>query len=283
MKRLVNYLQTLVLILCLGATAAGSPAAQGGFKSRWPNPLERGMYQVKVVSTGKILWSVDWETTVTQEKERARVEINEQGRGQPWRYDRPIVWKKRMLFSTEGKDRQTTPLIRIQSVQGTRSTPEGKLLSQMDIQMDAATRKILYRDSSTGKFDRPSVLPWTPEALPDELLFHWIRTLPFGSSPQEWKDPTECNLVVSSTRQFRMSAQIKGTEAITTPAGTFSCYRVELSPKLPLPLKALAPKMALWCRSDPPYYWVRYQGPVGGPGSPQVVIELVEFHEGGGK
>ena len=66
---------------------------------------------------------------------------------------------------------------------------------------------------------------------------------------------------------------------VTTPAGTFSCYRVELTPQLPGPLKALAPKMSLWCRADPPNYWVRYQGPVGGPGSPEAVIELVEFKQ----
>ena len=284
MTRPANSLKILLLILIFGATSGSSLAVESRSQSRWPNPRERGMYQAKIASTGKILWYVNWETTVTPKLDHTqRVEIQERGYGQPWRYNRPIVWRKRLVFSTEGQDGQAAPFLRFQSVEGTRWTAEGTLLSHMDIRRSANNRQILYQDSSVGKTDESGVLPWTPQALPDELLFHWVRTLPFGQSLQEQRFPSQCNLVVSPTRQFRINAQVKGTEVVTTPAGTFSCYRVELFPQLVGPLKVLAPKMALWCRTDPPHYWVRYQGPVGGPGSPQAIIELVEFEEQPGR
>lgn len=240
--------------------------------SRWPSSREKGAYQVRVAATGKILWKVTWETTVTQETGYKQVEIHEQGHGQPLRYKEPVSWKKRMVFQTPSESAGSPVLF--QSVKGSRWNQDGKLISQMDIQADPQHQRIIYKDSETGKATQSTVFHWTPQMLPDELLFHWARTLSFNNSS---KSGGECLLMVSPTQRVRMQAQLAGTEKITTPAGTFSCYRVDLAPKMLGPLKNLAPKMALWCTKDPPHFWVRYRGPVGGPGSPQAIIELVSF------
>ena len=243
-------------------------------QSRWPNERERGSYQAKIASTGKVLWEVNWETKVTREEGRSHVEVNEEGTGTPWRAKETLVWKKRFLF--QENPLQPAPL-QVQSVIGSRWTQKGKPVSEMDFEVDPQLRTISYRDTETGKKPQSAVLPWTSESIPDELLFHWVRMLPFQ---EEGEDSSEFTLFVSPKRQFRIKAHIEGIETVTTPAGTFSCYRVSLVPQLPGPLKALAPRMALWCRTDPPNYWVRYQGPVGGPGSPEAVIELVKFEQG---
>ena len=246
-------------------------------QSRWPNEQERGSYQAKIASTGTLLWQVRWETKVTKEQGRSHVEINEQGEGTPWRAKEALVWKKRLRFQ-EGPPLQ--PAMQVQSVVGSRWTQDGRPVSEMDFEVDPLLRKISYRDAEAGEKPKSAVLPWTSESIPDELLFHWARTLPFQEMGEEYPPASEFTLVVSPRRQFRIKAKIQGTEMVTTPAGTFSCYRISLTPQLPGPLKALAPRMALWCRTDPPNYWVRYQGPVGGPGSPEAVIELVEFKQG---
>ncbi|MBI3616456.1 MAG: DUF3108 domain-containing protein [Candidatus Omnitrophica bacterium] len=261
------------LTVTLAVLTAASPAWGALRSDRWPSPKERGAYQVRIASTGKILWKVAWETTVTKQAgDNKQVEIHEQGEGQPLRYKEPVSWKKRMVFQAPS-DSSIHPL-QFQLVEGSRWNQGGKLISQLQIQADPEHQRILYQDSETGKTPQSAVFPWTPQMVPDELLFHWARTLPFGQGG-------ECMLMVSPTQRIRMQAQMAGTERITTPAGTFSCYRVNLAPKLFGPLSRLAPRMSLWCTKDLPHYWVRYQGPVGGPGSPQAIIELVEFKEEG--
>lgn len=250
-------------------------------RSRWPSSREKGSYQAKVASSGKLLWQVQWETTVKQEQGRSQVEIHEQGQGQPWRMKEPVVWKKTLRFEedparTAGIEQ---PAMRVQSVEGSRWSADGRPMGEMSFSVNPSLQEILYNDSEAGKDPQSTVLPWNPHCIPDEMLFHWVRTLPFQDAVGQAQPSTECTLVVSPKRQVKIKAQIRGTEVVTTPAGTFSCYRVDLTPQLPGPLKALAPKMSLWCRTDPPNYWVRYQGPVGGPGSPEAVIELVEFKQ----
>ncbi len=256
-----------VIWLCCPDPAAG---AKSRSQERWPNAFEKGRYQAKIASTGQILWSVDWETRVHGKDGEQQIEIREEGEGKPWKYKEPITWKKKMLFSA-----RPSRSVQVESVEGKRRDLQGNLLSEMKVQMEPAAGRILYKESQGGEAVRPAVLPWNPQALPDEMLFHWARTLPF----EEEEADAECLLLISPKRQFKIRAQVRGIEQITTPAGTFPCYRVELTPKLLGPLKALAPKMFLWCRTDPPHTWVRYQGPVGGPGSPQAVIELVRFVE----
>lgn len=271
--RLTGFLLSAALLLFQAGDLRAHTRDQ---ESQWPNEQERGSYQAKIASTGKLLWRVDWETKVTKEEGRSRVEIVEQGRGTPWRVKEALVWKKELRFE-EGP---LPPALQVQSVTGAGWTRDGRPFNEMDIQMDPALRRISYRNAETGKRSQSTVLPWTPQSIPDEMLFHWVRTLPFQAGAALKRPASEFTLVVSPTRQFRIKAQIQGTEMVTTPAGTFSCYRIILIPQLPGPLKALAPRMALWCRTDPPNYWVRYQGPVGGPGSPEAVIELVEFEQG---
>ena len=244
-------------------------------QTRWPNERERGSYQAKIASTGKLLWEVNWETKVTKDQGRSLVEIDEQGQGTPWRAKETLVWKKKLRF----KEGPVQPAIQVESVVGSRWTRGGRPVSEMDFEVDPALKRISYRDAETGRKPQSAVLPWTSQSIPDEMLFHWVRTLPFQEG-EENPSASEFTLVVSPKRQFRIKARIEGTEVVTTPAGTFSCYRISLVPQLPGPLKALAPRMALWCRTDPPNYWVRYRGPVGGPGSPEAVIELVRFEQG---
>jgi len=81
-----------------------------------------------------------------------------------------------------------------------------------------------------------------------------------------------------------MEAEREGIEEVEVPAGRFLCHRLELEPELGLlkltPAMLLVPEMTLWCTVEPPHFWVRYTGPVGGRGSPEAVIELVSFERG---
>lgn len=253
-----------------GWALRGVPSLQGSLS--WPAPQEQGSYQVRNLSTGRILWKVTWETTRTDGPEETLVEIQEKGGGQPLRYSEPVVWEKQMVL-------QVAPVVDVRSMRGKRWDQRGKLVSEMDFHLDRRRRLFLYRDTEGGERPRQGIFPWSPRTLPDEFLFHWARTLDFDRKPTG-----DFLLIVSPTCRVRMRALIQGTETVATPAGTFRCYRVDLTPRLGplglLPLKsAFLPKISLWCASDPPHFWVRYEGPVGGPGSPQALIELTSFHQ----
>ena len=266
MMRKTAAVSALLLLFCVPAN---------GIQTRWPHQRESGSYQAKLAATGKVLWRVRWETTVKQEDDRAKVEIHEHGEGQPWRSREPMVWQKKMLF------REERSAVQVQSVTGSQWSVAGRPVEEMDFEADPVLKQILYKDAEAGKRPESVVLPWTPQSIPDDMLFHWIRTLPFEKAAAGEQPSTECTLVLSPHQQVRMKAQVKGREVVSTPAGTFSCYRVDLQPQLPGPLKLFAPRMTLWCRTDPPNVWVRYQGPIGGAGSPEAVIELVKFDQEG--
>lgn len=255
----------------LGLTVSSIPVSASEKSSLWPDGLEKGKYQTTLASDGRVLWTVQWETRVTENKGRPQVEIQEQGEGQPFRYPQPIRWKKRMLFSAP----EGAPL-QVDLVEGQRWKQSGEPLSSMEVRLDREQGLIRYVDRE-GKKSESTVFPWTPLALPDELLFHWARTLPYETAARGEAAGAECLLLVSPKRRFHIDARVRGKENIRTPAGNFSCYRVDFSPRLAGPLKAFAPKISFWCRTDFPHVWVRYEGPAGGPGSPRVAIELVEF------
>ena len=267
MKR-VSFLGQILLAISFGALSSSMALAASAPQDCWPSARERGKYQVRIASTGKILWEVNWETNVTDSQGKKRIEVREEGEGQPLKYKQPMRWEKEMVFRDP---------MQVESVRSVRWKQTGELFNRTDIEMDALKGQVMVQElEGMSESGRPVWLPWSPQLLPNELLFHWVRTLPFeGDAPS-----AECTLLISADRRFRMQAQVRGTEIVTTPAGTFACYRVELSPQLPAPLRALAPKMSLWCASQPPHFWVRYEGPVGGPGSPRAVIELVKFEQG---
>lgn len=270
MKRLTAVLSLLVLLLLLPDSAR---ALQDGSANRWPYEEEKGRYRAKLASDGRVLWNVQWETRVSEGKDDPQVEVKERGEGRPLRYDQPIVWEKRMLFGGG-------PGLQVQSVQSSGWNRRGELLNEMGVRADPGAGKIFYQDHDIGRKPESSVVPWKSNVLPDEALFYWMRTLPFEKALAGAAASSECLLMLSPNRRFLMKARVEGTETVTTPAGTFPCFRVSLTPQLFGPLKKLAPKMAFWCKTELPHSWVRYEGPVGGPGSPRAVIELVEYEEG---
>lgn len=261
--------------MVLAAAAAVGFAAfapvSGASDSRWPDAWEEGAYVVRRLDTGEALWRVTWGTAVSEESGRRVARIRERGEGQPLGREAPIVWEKRMKL-------QVAPDVRMEGLTESRWDLEGNLLEEMEVEVDSAIGRIRYRD--TGKPDgrRWRALPWNERAIADDFLFHWARGLSFEDSPAG-----ECLLLLSPSRRIRMRAEVEGREEVRTPAGVFSCYRVRLKPlgmlRVP-PFQIFAPEMRLWCTVESPHRWVRYQGAIGGPGSPEAVIELTEFTAG---
>ena len=76
----------------------------------------------------------------------------------------------------------------------------------------------------------------------------------------------------------------KGVESVRTAAGSFDAREVLMYPdlndwvKMPSILNKLAkpflPKYHMWYEAKPPHRLVRFEGPYGPPGAPEIVLEL---------
>jgi len=93
------------------------------------------------------------------------------------------------------------------------------------------------------------------------------------------------NLGADRSFVFRVYVTVKGIEDITTPAGTFECYRTELVPNFVdiIPYKILAkmigrffPPYKLWYSVEEPHYMVQAEGAPGMPGTPKQLVQLVK-------
>ena len=84
--------------------------------------------------------------------------------------------------------------------------------------------------------------------------------------------------------------KIKRPRKITVPAGTFKCYPIEMfvdvaafihrGGYLNRIVNPFMPDFVMYFDVDPPHYFVHYQGPLGGPGSPEVNLDLVKIVKG---
>lgn len=251
--------------LCGGAVTAVA-AGDAVPASRWPSRLEEGAYHVRRTDTAQVLWDVIWRSEVREEAGRKLVEIHEHGYGQPWEYRQPISWEKQLVLQVE-------PALHMRGMEGKRWGVAGNLVSELEVKVRSERGSVFYRDTGKEESADGKELAWTPDLFADEFLFHWARTLSFDREPAG-----EMTLLISPERQFRVRASVRGKEVVETPAGTFFCHRVDLVHLKPL-VRFVAPRMTLWCTVAPPHFWVRYEGPIGGPGSPRVVIELVRFRQ----
>ena len=87
-----------------------------------------------------------------------------------------------------------------------------------------------------------------------------------------------------------MYLKVKRPKKITTPAGTFKCYRIELygniadllnrGDYLNTILQPFLPDMVLYYDVNPPHYFIHYRGSMGPPGSAEGNMDLVRILKG---
>ncbi len=89
---------------------------------------------------------------------------------------------------------------------------------------------------------------------------------------------------------FRMYTKIKKPEKLTVPAGTFTCYPIELyvdfaeflnrGKYINTLVRPFIPDHILYYDVNPPHHYVHYEGPLGPPGSLECNIDLVKIVKG---
>jgi hypothetical protein len=88
----------------------------------------------------------------------------------------------------------------------------------------------------------------------DGSLLLLLRFFPFERG-ETWK----VFMVDFTGYAITVEAHLTGTEMITTPAGTFECYRMEVIVEIPV----LHPRIIYWLAKDAPHYLVKSVGKSG--------------------
>jgi hypothetical protein len=228
---------------------------------------EKGMTTTSLKG-GPLRWKSEWTMERESGQGQRTVRFTEKGSGRYSGFDREVRW-----------DTETTWTIgeafRPMRTERTVTDMAGKPLvtEQKSFNFDKGTVDIEREELSTGhKFRRLLSIP--ADTLTVDGIAGALRSLPF-----EQARPVELHLLSNEPRLYDVSLEVRGRERVRTPAGQFDCYKVELRPGLGVLnlFGFLIPKAYFWFTVDPPHYWVRYEGPENGRGTPQVVMELATF------
>jgi hypothetical protein len=198
------------------------------------------------------------------------VKFSEKGSGrysgfaQEVRWDIETTWASGEAFRPLRTERTVTDM-----------TGKPLLRETKSFNFEQGTVDIERNDLSTGQKSRRS-LKIPDDTLSVDGIAAALRSLPFERSR-----PVDLHLLSNEPKLYEVRLEVRGRERVRTPAGPLECYKVEIVPSLGV-LKLfgfMVPNAYFWFTVDAPHYWVRYEGPENGRGTPQVVMELASFEQ----
>ena len=229
-------------------------------------PSESGSIDVTTAARQQ-RWTADWTMEPAQENGRAAVHFTETGRGQYSGFPQPISWTTDALWTADGYFRP----LRFERIIKDSS---GRIIATERKTFDPARRTVRFTRERGGHSPESRQLSAPPDTLAPEGIAGILRFLPF----ENWR-PQSMHLLSNEPRLYDMKIEMRGKERVKTPAGEFECYKLELVPQLGALnlLRTFAPKAYFWFTVAPPHFWVRYEGPENGAGTPQIVMELKTY------
>ncbi len=236
-------------------------------------PTERGTYQSRDLRTGGMLWQEDWVLTQETQAGQPIVYLEENGRGIRDSVV-PTTWTLTMTIDLWGP---TPRLSSIRQVRDGAGRPQQ--VEEREFDYGHGSGRVLTTDLRTGETKSRTVRV-TPQSITPELLPAVLRLLPDTPDQQMRFD-----LITRGGSVLGIQAKIVGRERVEVPAGTYECFKVELDPTGVYGILAglLLPKLFMWHTVAAPHFWVKYQGPAGGPGSREIVRELIRFDTAGAR
>jgi hypothetical protein len=228
---------------------------------------EHGVYRTRTLRTGEELWRAQWNLDETTQDGRPILHFHEEGAGRQegststtWKITMTLdVWgpEPRLSWTKEARDDHGRPLH----------------AEQREFDYGQGVGQIITRDLRTGD-TATKTIDLTPVSIPTEVLPAFLRLLPTAADQR-----MQFALVLRGGAVIRMHAQLAGHERVVVPAGSYDCVKVELVPAgvNKFLARLVLPKIHMWHTEAPPHFWIKYQGPDGGPASREIVRELVRF------
>ena len=253
----MRLLVSFILLLLVGPETVPAPNVI---------PREKGSIQVSGVGKSQ-RWTAEWTMEPANENGLPAVHFTETGRGQYSGFAEPISWTIDALWTA---DRVFRPL-RFEKIIKNMS---GRVVGNEIKTFDPAKELVQFERKREGRKTEAKRLATPADILAPEGIVGILRYLPFD----HWR-PITVHLLSNEPKLYEMKVEMRGREQVKTPAGTFDCYKLELVPQLgALNLfRGFLPKAVFWFSVAPPHFWVRYEGPESGPGTPDIVMELKTY------
>jgi len=83
-------------------------------------------------------------------------------------------------------------------------------------------------------------------------------------------------LCTDEPKLYKVTAKCLRKEKIVAAGKEFECYKVEIIFHIGF-FKIFVPKTYFWYTVDKPHSWIRYEGLESGRGTPQVIMEVLDF------
>jgi hypothetical protein len=232
-------------------------------------PHEKGSIFVSIggSSGNSERWTAEWTMEPFSERGRPAVRFTETGHGTYSGYSQPVRWSLDAVWSADGS---FYPL----RFQKTITGNDGHTIATERKTFDPARSSAQFERKREGRPPEIRQFPAPRGTLTVEGIAGILRFLPF----EQWR-PLTVRLLTNEPEIYDTRIEMRGKERIKTPAGEFECYKIELVPELGVlnVVRAFLPKTYMWFSAASPHFWVRYQGPENGRGTPQIVMELKSY------
>jgi hypothetical protein len=208
-------------------------------------------------------WNAQWTMEPWRETGLPAVRFTEIGHGRYSPYVSPISWSLEAVWTADGSFR---PL----RFDKTITDAHGHTIARERKNFDVAKGTVHFERTRPGHPPETKQISIPSDTLTVEGIAGVLRFLPF-----EDRRPFKAHMLTNEPQLYEIKFEMRGKERIKTPAGEFDCYKIELVPQLGMlnALRPFLPKAYFWFSVSAPHFWVRYEGPENGQGTPQIVME----------
>ena len=211
---------------------------------------------------GQERWRADWSMEEVVLEGKPRIRFTETGIGRYSPFSQPVIWTVESYWSAGDR---YAPLSYEKSI----SNPEGNLqvMERRSFDWRRGTARF-QRIDSEGKRSLDKTVKVPPDTLTPDGLALALQHLPFDP-PR----PVQAHFLSDEPKVYKVTFKIVGRESLATESGPVETYKVQMDFHLGVLslFKAFIPEIHFWFDTTTPHYWVRYEGPESGRGTPVVV------------
>ena len=241
-------------------------------------PREWGKYRAYPHAREESRWQAEWVLERIEEGPPAVYTVRDEVRGE---FGKNNLLQTRV---TEGRFILEDGRIRMERTVFTVSNLEEGVIRTLEKDFDYRLRIIRTVDiDRVKKKARRKEFKMGREPVDTREVVTYLRGFPFPPAAEAEENlgrRIEFTLLTEDPETYSIRAEYRGVEEVKTPAGTFSCHKLQLVPDLGILTfvgKLVAPDLYIWFAVEPPHLWVKYQGLEGDLKTPTVISELVDF------
>ena len=236
-----------------------------GFEMPVPSDYAEGSYHCLEKDSGTERWRVDWRMGKVHKDSKIILEMKEHGYGVYGNREEKVSWSME-TFLEYGDSLQT-----IRSRKEIRNM-QGEPIEIVSKKFDVLQGVVEFerKDLISGKVYSDSFKPGSTVIGPDNIA------LALQGTDIDDGYETDFYLCTDEPKLYEVTAKYLQKEKIIAAGKEVECYKVEIIFHIGL-WKIFVPKMYFWYTADESHRWIRYEGLESGRGTPQVVMEVLDF------